>query len=136
MTTTKELYELIGRIADTWDFGLEDIAKTVVPGWLERHEKILVQDLTRRFFGVDGEEVEVNLYGDGVRAGQTLVVIGEVKARFYGGDVEDFVRKVAKLGKVFKDKTLYKLIFGYWIHPSTEKVCRDTGITPIASYMR
>lgn len=126
----------VGALSDTVGFGIEDVAKTVVPGWLERHEGIFVQDLARRFFVVDGEEVEVNLYGDGVRVGQTLVVVGEVKARFYGGDVEDFVGKVTKLGKVFKDKTVYKLIFGYWIHPSAEKVCRDNGITPIASYMR
>jgi len=41
----------------------------VVPRWLYRHEGIVVDELVRRLFIVDGKEIEVNLYGEGLREG-------------------------------------------------------------------
>ncbi|MEM4199960.1 MAG: hypothetical protein QXR91_00180 [Nitrososphaerales archaeon] len=59
----------VGRLSESVGFGLEDVARVVVPGWLFRHEGIAVDDLVRRFFVVDGVEVELNLYGEGLKGG-------------------------------------------------------------------
>jgi len=131
-----ELSMQVSRLSDTVGFGLEDIAKVVVPGWLYRHEGIVVDDLVRRFFIVDGKEVEVNLYGEGLREGVKVVVLGEVKSRIYEGDVKDFDRSVEKLSSLFADENIYKLMFGYYIHPSAEHEAEKRKITLIASYIR
>jgi hypothetical protein len=42
----------VRRISETLSYGLEDMARAVVPGWLHRHEGIDVEDLVRKFFTV------------------------------------------------------------------------------------
>ncbi|MEM4164873.1 MAG: hypothetical protein QXJ86_03420, partial [Nitrososphaerales archaeon] len=64
----------VGRLSESVGFGLEDVARVVVPGWLFRHEGIAVDDLVRRFFVVDGVEVELNLYGEGLKGGVRVVI--------------------------------------------------------------
>ena len=122
----------VGRLSDTIGFGLEDIARVVVPGYLYRHEKIVLDKLERRFMLVDGEEVEINLYGEGMKEGKKVIVVGESKARIYSKEVREFDDTINKVG--FKDAL--KFMFGYLIHPSAEEEARKKGILLIASYMR
>ncbi|MEM2443997.1 MAG: hypothetical protein QXK56_01945, partial [Sulfolobales archaeon] len=131
----ENLSKEVGRLSETVGFGLEDIARVVVPGYLYRHESILVDTLDRRFFVIDGEEVEVNLYGEGSRDDRKVVVIGECKSRIYGRDVEEFNKTYVKIKKVLKDE-VYAFMFGYLIHPSAEDEAKKRGIKVIASYMR
>jgi hypothetical protein len=72
----RELAQQVGKLSDTIGFGLEDIARVVLPGWLSRHEGIEVDELTRTFFEVDGEVVEINLYGVGVWGVRRLLCSG------------------------------------------------------------
>ena len=60
------------------------MARVVLPGYLQRHYGLQLEgargeELTRRFFQVDGQTVEVNLYSEGQHNGQQIVVLGEVK---------------------------------------------------------
>ncbi|MGQ9788717.1 MAG: hypothetical protein ACUVQM_05390, partial [Candidatus Hadarchaeaceae archaeon] len=131
----QELSRQVGRLSETVGFGLEDIARVVVPGWLHRHEEIEVDDLTRRFVRVDGEEVEINLYGDGNKRGVKITVLGEARSRIHSGDVKEFDESAEKVKKVIPNE-VYKLIFGYYVHPSAEEEAGKRGIKLIASYMR
>ncbi|MEM4329056.1 MAG: hypothetical protein QXI50_05275, partial [Candidatus Caldarchaeum sp.] len=130
------LMKQVGRLSDTVGFGLEDIARVVIPGWLYRHEGINVEELQRKFIQVDGEEVEVNLYGEGSRNGERIVVIGETKAKIYKREVEDFIKHAGKVEKIITHAKVYKLMFGYLIHPTAEAEAKKKEITLIASYMR
>ncbi|MEM4409901.1 MAG: hypothetical protein QXI19_14285, partial [Candidatus Caldarchaeum sp.] len=68
--TQGELAKQVGALSETIGFGLEDIARVVVPGWLQRHEGIVMaEEFTRKWITVDGEEIEVNLYGEGMKDG-------------------------------------------------------------------
>ncbi|MBS7618789.1 hypothetical protein KEJ25_09385 [Candidatus Bathyarchaeota archaeon] len=125
----------VGRLSDVVGFGLEDVAKVVVPGWLYRHERIEVE-LERKFVYVDGELIEVNLYGDGRRDGEDVIVVGECKSRIYEREVREFAEKLDKLVKAFQGRRMYTFMFGFLIHPSAEEEARERGITLIASYMR
>lgn len=125
----------VGRLSDVVGFGLEDVAKVVVPGWLYRHERIEVE-LERRFVYVEGELIEVNLYGDGRRNGEAVTVVGECKSRIYEREVREFAEKLEKLVKVFQGGRMYTFMFGFLIHPSADGEARKRGITLIASYMR
>ncbi len=125
----------VGRLSNVVGFGLEDVAKVVVPGWLYRHERIEVE-LERKFVYVDDELIEVNLYGDGRRDSEAVIVVGECKSRIYEGEVREFAEKLEKLVKAFQGKRMYTFMFGFLIHPSAEREARERGITLIASYMR
>ena len=131
----QELSRQVGRLSDTIGFGLEDIARVVVPGWLYRHEGIELESLTRRFIKVDGEELEINLYGEGSKGGVKITILGEARSRICSSDVENFDRLVEKV-KRFVPNNVYKLMFGYYVHPSAEQEAKKRGITLIASYMR
>jgi multidrug efflux pump subunit AcrA (membrane-fusion protein) len=133
--TLRELAQQVGRLSDTIGFGLEDIARVVLPGWLSRHEGIEVEELTRTFFEVDGEVVEINLYGVGVRGGEKVAVLGEARSRIYEHDVKEFDGVAEKAGRVIPHR-VYKLLFGYWIHPAAQREAAGRGLTLIASYMR
>jgi molybdenum-dependent DNA-binding transcriptional regulator ModE len=131
----QELSRQVGRLSDTIGFGLEDIARVVVPGWLYRHEGIELENLTRKFIKVDGEELEINLYGEGSKGGVKITILGEARSRIYSSDVENFDRLTEKV-KRFVPNNVYKLMFGYYVHPSAEHEAKKRGITLIASYMR
>ena len=126
----------VGRLSETIGFGLEDIAKVVLPGWLYRHLGIEVE-LERRVFMVDGREIEVDLYGVGVRDGRRVHVIGEVKSRIYRDDVEYFYENIFKLLKdIIGEGEFIGVLFGYFIHPYASDKARELGIYTVASYMR
>jgi hypothetical protein len=131
----RELARQVGRLSETVGFGLEDIARVVVPGWLYRHEGIEVEELERRFLTVDGEEVEVNLYGEGRWDGEPVVVVGEARSRVYARDVVEFDALAERVRRVVGAK-IYKVLFGYLIHPSAGREAKKRGVRLIASYMR
>jgi hypothetical protein len=125
----------VERLSDVVGFSLEDVAKVVLPGWLLRHEEINIESLERKFLEVDGELIEVNLYGEGEKKGLKVTVLGEAKSRIYEKDVKDFCKKVSMIEKALKPP-VYKLMFGFLIHPTAEKEAEKYGIKLIASYMR
>ena len=129
----RELSVEVGKLSTAIGFGIEDIGRVVLPGYLERHFGIEVEELERKFFSVDGEEVEMNLYGDGVKKGERIVILGEAKSRIYRGEVKDFARAVAKL-KIEQD--IFKVMFGFFIHPSASELAEKEGIVLVASYQR
>ena len=134
-TAMKMLSIQVERLSDVVGFSLEDVAKVVLPGWLLRHEEINIESLERKFLEVDGELIEVNLYGEGEKKGLKVTVLGEAKSRIYEKDVKDFCKKVSMIEKALKPP-IYKLMFGFLIHPTAEKEAEKYGIKLIASYMR
>jgi hypothetical protein len=65
-----------------------------------------VDDLERRFFFVDGKEVEINLFGVGKKDGKMITILGEVKSRIYEREVNKFIREVAIVLPVIKGEVL------------------------------
>lgn len=122
-------------MTDTLGFGLEDVARIVVPSWLYKHEGIIVEELRRKILIVNGGEIEINLYGEGLKVGEKIVVLGKVKSKIYKADVEEFVSKLEKIEKIVNLEK-YKLMLGYYVHPSAEKIAEENKIKLIASYMR
>jgi len=136
--TQKGLVDLrvaVGSLADTVGFSLEDIAKVVVPGWLQRHEQISVERLERRHIQINGKYlVEVNLYGEGSKDGEQITILGESKSRIFGGDVESFSMNMADVQRQMPGKRFLKVLFGFYIHPSAQEAAKKHEIRVIASY--
>ncbi|MDI6885429.1 MAG: hypothetical protein QMD22_03605 [archaeon] len=134
----RNLAQQVGKLSENIGSSLEDIAKVVLPGYLERHFNIHIDDeLERRFFVVDSEEIEMNIYGEGKKNGKKVVILGEVKSRIYEREVEGFIQEVSKLLPVLKGKGgVFKVMFGYLIHPSAAKLGEAQEVILVASYQR
>ncbi len=124
----------VGKLSDTIGFGIEDIGRVVLPGYLKRHFDIDIEgELGRRFFTVDDEEIEFNLYGVGKRNGRRIIILGEAKTRIYRREVENFVNTVKKLGTIGE---VFKVMFGFLVHPSGSELAEEEGVLLVASYQR
>jgi hypothetical protein len=134
----RELSINVSGLGETIGFGLEDIARVMVPGHLFRHEGIKIEgELVRNFVVIDGKEIEIDLWGEGRREREEIVVVGEVKSRVYETDVKGFLSKIIEpLRKTISKKRLYPLMFSYFIHPSAQAFASIHGICLIASYQR
>jgi hypothetical protein len=52
---------------------------------MRQNQRLTAEELQRRFFPVEGElPVEIDLYGEGTRDGEDVVVLGEAKSRTAG----------------------------------------------------
>ena len=132
----RELSVQVGRLSDLIGFGLEDIARVMVPGWLERNMGIYVEDLSPRFIMVDGTELQLNLFGIGRKDAKEIIIVGECKSRIYASEVRKFSKLLKKVHKAFPDKEVLGFLFGFLIHPSAEEEAKKYGIKLIATYMR
>lgn len=118
----------------TLGYGLEDLGQWVLPAYFERTYSISgVKRCTRKFIKVNRREVEINLYAKGKRNGETIVLLGESENRIGRTEVKNFVASLKVLESVL-DKPTFHFLFGYWAHPSAEKLARENGIEVISSY--
>ncbi|MCL0079013.1 hypothetical protein M1O54_00415 [Dehalococcoidia bacterium] len=124
----------VGRMSDTLGYGLEDLGEWVLPAYFERAYGITgVERCIRRFIKVDRKEVEVNLYAEGKRNGEAVVLLGESKNRIGRTEVKKFVAHLRVLERVL-DKPAFRFLFGFWAHPSAERLARENNIEVISSY--
>ncbi len=130
------LNKSVAALGDVIGFGLEDIARVVLPGWLHRHLGVEVGELTRRFISAGGEEHEVNLYGEGERGGRRVVVIGEAKSRIHESDVDRFWGALSSMMGAFEGAEVIGVMFGYLIYPRAKERAEEKGIYVVASYER
>jgi hypothetical protein len=126
------LAQQVGRLSETIGFTLEDLAREVAPPYLAKHHGIHVEQLDRRFFSAEGEEVEVDLYGEGQQDDTTVVVIGEVRSRIYGRDVESATYRAARLRPQLSGSPVV-VLFGFVIHPSARDAAHRLHAIVISS---
>lgn len=126
------LAQQVGRLSDVVGFTLEELARELAPAYLAERYGIRVSWLERQFFVLDGEEVEIDFYGEGTRDGERIVVISEARSRIYGRDVESLARKAMDLAPQLAS-TQVPALFGYVIHPSAREVAARTGALVIAA---
>jgi hypothetical protein len=88
--------------------------------------------LDRHFIRLDGQELELDLYGNGQQNGESVTVVGEVRSRIYGRDVEDAVRRTTQLTSQLSG-TPVTVLFGFVIHPSARDAAQRLGAIVISS---
>ncbi len=126
------LAQQVGRLGEAIGFTLEDLAREVTPPYLAQHHGIRVTRLERRFFTLDGEEIEVDLYGEARRDGEPVAVVGEVKSRIHGRDVEGASRQADRLSPQLPAPPVV-ILFGFAIHPSARAAADRLGAIVISS---
>jgi hypothetical protein len=122
----------VSKLSDAVGFSLEDLGRELLPSRL-REYGVEVERLERRYFFLDGEEIEVNLYGEGLRDGRKILIIGESKSRIYSNDVEKFNTHAEKI-KVHTAMEIFKLMFGFAIHPSALREAENFNIYLFTAY--
>jgi len=130
----------VGALSENVGFGLEGIARIVLPGYLERHLDMKVlgplgEELNPRILGPEGEEEEFDLYGVGLRDKQETTIVGEVKSRIYSDDVRSFLRRMERVSSALPESTL-PVLFGYNIHPQAREEAEKAGLLLVAAYQR
>ena len=122
----------VGRLSEAVGFSLEDLARWLFPSRL-REEGVEVEGFERRFFLIDGREVEINLYGEGCRDGEEVIILGEVKSRIYSDDVNRFAG-IAERIEALMGRRAYKLFFGFAIHPSALRDAEERDVHLYTAY--
>ena len=130
----------MGALSENVGFGLEGIARTVLPGYLERHLDLHVlgplgEELNPRMLGPEGREEEFDLYGIGMRDGRETTIVGEVKSRNYSDDERRFVERIAAVRSELPENTL-PVLFGYNVHPAARQEAEKADLLLVAAYER
>ena len=145
--TEAELHELVkdhkvtrtmlGGLSDAVGYGLEDMAILGLPPYLEKKHGIKVTgELERRFMEYpDGRHDELNIVGEGVRAGETITICGEAKTRLAKKHVVDFLRVINRLErrKMIKGNPFLFMVT-YTAVPDVEQYAIEQGLAVIPSY--
>jgi predicted nuclease with TOPRIM domain len=128
----QQLATQVGALSDNVGYGLEDIARVVLPGYLKQRYGVTVERLERRIFSVDGQRFDVDLYAEGRRGRRRIVVLGEVKARIYAREVHHFQQVLQAVRPQLPVEPL-PVLFGYFIDLSAMEAAQDQ-ILLIAAY--
>jgi predicted nucleic acid-binding Zn-ribbon protein len=128
----RQLAQQVGALSENIGYGLEDIARLVLPGYLRWRYGLRVDKLTRRLFWVDETSVDIDLYGEGERDGRKAVVLGEVKSRIHKREVDEFRRKLDLVGPQVEGEVV-PVMFSYFIDLSAMEAAGDEMLL-VASY--
>jgi chromosome segregation ATPase len=126
----------VGALSSAYGFTLEDVARTVLPAWLQRHEKLAVESLEREFIQTSTGEEEVDLFATSKSGDETVSVVGEAKSRISARDVDHLQAKLERVRPVLSEARIVPLLFGFVVHPKARERGRALGIHVIASYDR
>lgn len=132
----RETRRQLGGLALTVGCRLEDEAMKALPRLLERDHGITVQGrLTRRFVRDNqGADIEVNIFGRGLKDGQEIVIVGESKSQLSKNDVDNFIkRKLRRLKGTFPH--VFPVLVTYMVtQPEVEAYAPEKGIALYYSY--
>ncbi|GBC93938.1 Chromosome partition protein Smc [bacterium HR15] len=131
-----DLAKQVGGLATTVGYTLENEAYKALPALLQRDYGLEVVGRLKRGYAVDpeGNEYEVNIFGEALLNGQPLTIIGESKAQLSKQAVDRFIRR-----KLRPLQRVYPHVFPIIItHMTTsrgvEEYARQQGIAVYYSY--
>ena len=129
---------MVGGLSDTVGYGLEDKAIKGLPPVLDSDYGIKVTGrLVRKYVEhPDGRHDELNVFGEGVRDGKPLSILGEAKARLSKKHISDFLKLVDRLekrGHLPADRFLFMV--SYTALPETLRYAEAHSVTVIPSYL-
>ena len=138
-TLTKEhsiTRKLVGDLSNTVGYRLEDEAFKALPRLFAENYGIDVKDRLKRTYLKDkrGRDIEVNIFGKGIKGNNTVTIIGESKSQLSKNDVDRFIDRKLRLFKdLFED--IFPVLVTYMIsEPDVEDYAKDKGIALFYSY--
>jgi myosin heavy subunit len=132
----QDIRKQLGGLAMAFGYRLEDDAYLALPRLLKQDYGIEVQGRLKRDYLVDrqGNHLEVNILGEGVREGETITIVGESKAQLSANEIDRFLRrKVRRLQGVYPN--LFPIIVTYMTtSPDVLEHARQRGVAVYFSY--
>ncbi len=132
----QDIRKQLGGLAMAFGYRLEDDAYLALPRLLKQDHGIEVQGRLKRDYLVDrqGNHLEVNILGEGVREGETITIVGESKAQLSANEIDRFLRrKVRRLQGVYPN--LFPIIVTYMTtSPDVLEHARQRGVAVFFSY--
>jgi myosin heavy subunit len=126
----QDIRKQLGGLAMAFGYRLEDDAYLALPRLLKQDYGIEVQGRLKRDYLVDrqGNHLEVNILGEGVREGETITIVGESKAQLSANEIDRFLRrKVRRLQGVYPN--LFPIIVTYMTtSPDVLEHARQRGV--------
>jgi len=131
----KETREHFGSLSHTIGFNLENQAMKALPALLKRDLDVVVQGrLTRGFVRfANGREDEVNIYGQGKRSQEEVLVVGESQSQMSKGLLNDLDKLRKRLEQEFH-KAVIPLAITHLARPSVVDYAKQLGIQLYYSY--
>jgi len=133
-----ETRQMVGGLSDAVGYGLEDRAIKELPRLLAEEHGVTVKGrLMRRFVRyANGKKDEINIFGEGVRAGEPVTVCGEAKARLSRKHLDSLCRLGERLTRSGEAKhPLFLLVVSYSVEPEVEEYAATRNVTVIPSYL-
>jgi len=126
--------EKLEGLSHSFGYLLEDRAMKSLPKILKRKYNIkAVGNFVRDYFIINGEHVEVNIFGRVKKGNKEYILIGEAKSQVTKKAIDKFLKKCDKISKKFSKETI-KVFISYIFPPGIKEYAEEKGIVLIPSY--
>jgi hypothetical protein len=133
-----ELYNLLAGLEKVPICLLANDAYESLPPLLERDYGVRVLTLLTRDFVEDdkGNEYEVNIFGEGERDGEQLLIVGECKMQLSKQEIDRFLRrKIKPVQRIFSGRTLFPVMVGHAVtSKQVQRYAQERGVAVYLSY--
>ncbi len=126
----------LGGLSNSFGYFLENEAIKFLPGILKKEKGIEIQVMDRRFIVyADGKDDEINIYGEGLKEGEKVYIVGESKSQIGKKDTDRFQKLILRVSGHVKGK-VYPVIITHSAHPSVEAYAKKNipGLEIYKSY--
>ncbi len=121
----KKIRKDFGGLSDAVGYGLEDRAIKGLPPLLEKDLGVKVDALSRRFIEYpDGGDDEINIYGEGTRAGKPVYIVGESKSQLGKRDVDHYAKFLGRASGYF-GRPVIPILVTYSVRPKIERYAKE-----------
>jgi hypothetical protein len=126
--------EKLEGLSHSFGYLLEDRAMKSLPKILKRKYNIkAVGNFVRDYFIINGEHVEVNIFGRVKKGNKEYILIGEAKSQVTKKAIDKFLKKCDKISRRFSKETI-KVFISYIFSPGIKEYAEEKGIVLIPSY--
>jgi archaellum component FlaC len=123
------IQERLEGVSNSVGYSLGNTAYKALPKLLKSEGIEVIGKLVRRYYG----EYQINLWGEGKRNGEKILLLGEVKVRPSKSEIRRFLKIAEEIRKSEKKET-YLLFVAHDYHPSIETYLKESGIKYYWSY--
>ncbi len=120
----------LGSLSHAFGYVLEDRAIKSLPDILKKNYNIeVIGKLRRDYLIINGEYIEVNIYGKVKKNNIEYTLVGEAKSKVSKRIIDNFVKKCNKIAE-----ESIKIIVSYIFTPEIKKYAENKGVILIPSY--
>jgi DNA repair exonuclease SbcCD ATPase subunit len=126
--------EKLEGLSHSFGYFLEDRAMKSLPKILKRKYNIKpAGNFVRDYFTINGEHVEVNIFGKVKKGNKEYILIGEAKSQVTKKAIDRFLKKCDKISRSFSKETI-RVFISYIFPPGIKEYAEEKGIVLIPSY--